>query len=174
MKQNYAIKLKLFLCRLWLGADVFKLTEECIDLESLKAMIRDERAGALITFEGVVRNHNEGKKVTALSYEAYEPLARAEAERIFAEVRQRFDVINFVLVHRVGHLAIADTAVFVGVSAAHRDHAYLASRYIIDETKKRLPIWKKEHYTDESSAWVNCHHHHHTSEVTGESVQCAS
>ncbi len=151
---------------------MFDLTDKPIDIEALKAAIRDDRAGAVITFEGVVRNHNEGKSVKALSYEAYEPLARAEAERIFAEVRQRFNVIKFVLVHRAGHLQITDVAVFVGVSAAHRDQAYLASRYIIDEAKKRLPIWKKEHYTDASSAWVNCHHGH--SEVTNESVQCVS
>src|SRR5471030_1016844 len=141
---------------------MFDLTDQAIDIEKLKAAICDQRAGALLTFEGVVRNHNEGKSVEALSYEAYEPLARAEAERIFAEVAERFNVIKLVLVHRVGLLQISDVAVFVGVSAAHRDQAYLASRYIIDETKKRLPIWKKEHYTDASSAWVNCHHHEHS------------
>jgi molybdopterin synthase catalytic subunit len=156
---------------------MFDLTDKPIAVETLKQFLRDDSAGALITFEGVVRNHNEGKSVKALSYEAYEPLARAEAERIFAEVAQRFTIIKSVLVHRTGHLQITDAAVFVGVSAAHRDQAYLASRYIIDEAKKRLPIWKKEHYTDASSAWVNCHHHQHsdlTSEVTSESVQCVS
>jgi molybdopterin synthase catalytic subunit len=151
---------------------MFDLTDKPIDGDKLKALLRDDRAGALITFEGVVRNHNEGKSVEALSYEAYEPLARAEAERIFAEVAERFDIIKVVLVHRVGLLHISEAAVFVGVAAAHRDHAYLASRYIIDETKNRLPIWKKEHYTDASSAWVNCRHTH--SEVASESVQCVS
>lgn len=122
---------------------MFELTDQPIDTDTLKKSLGDDRAGALITFEGVVRNHNEGKSVEALSYEAYEPLCRAEAQRIFAEVTERFAVINFVLVHRVGHLHISDAAVFVGVSAAHRDQAYLASRYIIDEAKMRLPIWKK-------------------------------
>jgi len=156
---------------------MFDLTDKPIDIETLKDLLRDDRAGALITFEGVVRNHNEGKSVKALSYEAYEPLARAEAGRIFAEVAERFKIIKFVLVHRTGLLQISDAAVFVGVSAAHRDQAYLASRYIIDQAKERLPIWKKEHYTDASSAWVNCHQHQHSdllSEVTSESVQCVS
>lgn len=151
---------------------MFDLTDAPIPVDVLKDALRDDRAGALITFEGVVRNHNEGKTVQSLSYEAYEPLARAEAERIFGEVAERFTIIKCILVHRTGHLKISDAAVFVGVSAAHRDQAYLASRYIIDETKKRLPIWKKEHYTDSSSAWVNCHHDHN--EVTNESAQCVS
>jgi len=140
---------------------MFTLTTEAIDTQSLQERLRDNRAGALIIFEGVVRNHNEGKDVKALSYEACESLAKAEAERIFAEAYERFDIVKCLLVHRVGDLQIADAAVFVGVSAAHRDQAYAASRYIIDETKKRLPVWKKEHYTDQSSAWVNCAHREH-------------
>jgi len=148
---------------------MFDLTDRPIEIEKLKELLRDDRAGALITFEGVVRNHNQGKSVEALSYEAYEPLARAEAQRIFAEVAERFQILKCVLVHRVGLLQISEAAVFVGVAAAHRDQAYLASRYIIDETKHRLPIWKKEHYSDSSTAWVNCQH-----EVTHDSVQCAN
>ena len=143
---------------------MFELTEQTIDAkraQTLKESLRDDRAGALIVFEGVVRNHNEGKNVRALSYEGFEPLARAEAERIFAEARSRFGIINCLAVHRVGELAIGEAAVFIGVAAAHRDEAYLASRYIIDEIKKRLPIWKKEHYLDGSSGWVNCSNHQH-------------
>ncbi|MBU6450505.1 MAG: molybdenum cofactor biosynthesis protein MoaE [Cyanobacteria bacterium REEB67] len=139
---------------------IFELTDRAIDCEQLKEALRDDRAGALITFEGVVRNHNEGKKVRALSYEGYEPLARAEALRIFAEAQERYQIIKCLAVHRVGELAIGEAAVFLGVAAAHRDQAYQASRYIIDEIKKRLPIWKKEHYLDGSADWVNCSHGH--------------
>ncbi|MBS1995716.1 MAG: molybdenum cofactor biosynthesis protein MoaE [Cyanobacteria bacterium SZAS LIN-2] len=140
---------------------MFELTKKAIDTQALKECLKDDQAGALLTFEGVVRNHNEGKAVSALSYEACDSLAEAEAKRIFAEVKERFQVIKCVLVHRTGLLQIGEAAVFVGVSAAHRDQAYLASRYIIDETKKRLPVWKKEFYCDDSSAWVNCSHSEH-------------
>jgi molybdopterin synthase catalytic subunit len=139
---------------------LFELTDRAINCAQLKESLRDDRAGALITFEGVVRNHNEGKNVRALSYEGYEPLARAEAQRIFAEAQEHFKIIKCLAVHRVGELAIGEAAVFVGVAAAHRDEAYQASRYIIDEIKKRLPIWKKEHYLDGSADWVNCSHGH--------------
>jgi molybdopterin synthase catalytic subunit len=141
----------------------FELSEAVIDdarILALRAALKNPKAGALVVFEGIVRNHNEGKNVRALAYEGYESLARAEAERIFDEAKEKFAVIDCLAVHRVGELAVGDTAVFVAVSAAHRDAAYLASRYLIDEIKKRLPIWKKEHYLDGSSDWVNCAHGH--------------
>jgi len=157
---------------------MFALTNEAIESETLKERLKDDRAGALLIFEGVVRNHNEGKKVSALSYEACESLAQTEAERIFAEARQRFEIVNCIVVHRVGDLQVGDAAVFVGVSTAHRDQAYSASRFLIDEIKKRLPIWKKEHYTDASSAWVNCahqeadHKHDHRHDQSREHQPC--
>ena len=108
-------------------------------------------------FEGLVRNHNEGHAASRhLEYEAFEPLAVKEGERIIAEAIAAFGVEHAACVHRVGDLAIGDMAVWVGVSARHRDEAFRACRYIIDEVKHRVPIWKKEHYVNGDSGWVNC------------------
>jgi len=116
----------------------------------------DPSAGGYASFEGWVRDHNEGRTVQRLEYEAFEALAIKEGERIVAEAVARFGVTRAACVHRVGSLAIGDLAVWVGVSSAHRGEAFAACRYIIDEVKHRVPIWKKEHYTDGDSGWVNC------------------
>jgi molybdopterin synthase catalytic subunit len=94
--------------------------------------------------------------VLRLEYEAYEPLAVSEAQKIFAEAKQKFPYLQAHCVHRTGLLEIGDCAVWVGVSSPHRDEAFRACRFIIDEVKVRLPIWKKEHYADGNSGWVNC------------------
>jgi molybdopterin synthase catalytic subunit len=95
-------------------------------------------------------------RVRHLEYEAFEALAVREGERIIAEAIARFGVAHAACVHRVGDLAIGELAVWVGVSAPHRHEAFLACRYIIDEVKRRVPIWKKEHYVSGDSGWVNC------------------
>ena len=112
--------------------------------------------GGFAAFEGWVRNHNEGLAVTRLEYEAFAELAEKEGARIVEEARAKFGVTRAACVHRVGSLDLSDVAVWVGVSAAHRDEAFRACRYIIDEVKHRLPIWKKEHYENGDSGWVNC------------------
>ncbi len=135
---------------------MFKIVNQPIEIESLKATLEDAHAGACVTFEGWVRNHNEGKPVQALDYEAYPELAEKEGERILVEAREKFSVQTIACVHRVGALRIGDLAVWVGVTAAHRGAAFDACRYVIDEVKARVPIWKKEHYTDGVSEWINC------------------
>src|SRR4030095_988739 len=100
--------------------------------------------------------HNEGKRVRHLEYEAFAALAVREGERIIAEAIARFGVQRAACVHRVGDLGIGDLAVWVGASSAHRAEAFAACRYIIDAVKHRVPIWKKEHYVDGASGWVNC------------------
>lgn len=142
-----------------------------IDLAVLRAELEDVSCGAAVFFEGRVRNHNEGKPVERLEYEVYEPLAVSEGEKIIAEAAQRWPLTRAVCVHRAGLLELGDIAVVVGVISAHRDAAYQASRYIIDEVKQRLPIWKKEYYADEEPRWVNCrncaaagHAHRHAGE----------
>ncbi len=134
----------------------FDLAGTALDPEALKRLLPDDRAGACVTFEGWVRNHNEREAVVALEYEAHAPIARAEGERIIAEAKARFAITAAHCRHRVGKLEIGECAVWVGVSAAHRDAAFDACRYIIDETKLRVPIWKKEHYRAGHSGWVNC------------------
>ena len=135
---------------------MFRISAEVLDPASLMRLLPDARAGACVTFEGWVRNHNDGQPVQALDYEAYAPLAEKEGARILAEAREKFSILGAVCVHRVGALALGDMAVWVGVTAAHRGAAFDACRYIIDEAKARVPIWKKEHYAGGASAWINC------------------
>jgi molybdopterin synthase catalytic subunit len=135
---------------------MFRITQEPLDLAALKSGLADDRSGACVTFEGWVRNHNDGRPVRALDYEAYPSLAEKEGSRILAEAREKFAVQTAICVHRAGALQIGDLAVWVGVSAAHRGAAFEACRYIIDEVKARVPVWKKEHYADGASEWINC------------------
>ncbi len=134
----------------------FQFRREPLETASLRQALADGACGGYASFEGWVRDHNEGQRVTHLEYEAFEPLAVKEGERILAEAIERFGIEHAACVHRVGDLAIGDMAVWVGASSRHRDEAFLACRYIIDEVKHRLPIWKKEHYQNGDSGWVNC------------------
>jgi len=124
--------------------------------DQLREQLLDRTAGAYVGFEGWVRDHNEGRQVLNLEYEAYEELGLKEGEKIVQDVKSRFGVTEARCVHRVGKLEIGDLAVWVGVSSPHRDEAFTACRYIIDQVKHRVPIWKKEQYTDGDSGWVNC------------------
>jgi molybdopterin synthase catalytic subunit len=133
----------------------FHLSETPLDIAPLRARVLDPRAGGYASFEGWVRDHHAGRGVDGLDYEAYAALAEREGERIIVEAKARFDVIEACCVHRVGTLAIGDLAVWVGVSAAHRGAAFDACRYIIDETKLRVPIWKREHYREGGADWLH-------------------
>ena len=134
----------------------FRFSRTAIDVVTLRAELADPACGGYASFEGLVRNHNEGMHVRHLEYEAFEPLAVKEGERIVAEAIERFGIEHAACVHRIGDLTIGEMAVWVGVSARHRDEAFRACRYIIDEVKHRVPIWKKEHYENGDSGWVNC------------------
>lgn len=136
----------------------FRFTDASIDTSAARRELVDAAAGGYVSFEGWVRDHNEGLAVTRLEYEAFVDLAVKEGGRIVGEAMSRFPVKHALCVHRIGALAIGDLAVWVGVSAAHRAEAFDACRYIIDEVKHRLPIWKKEHYRNGDSGWVNCEH----------------
>jgi len=134
----------------------FSFSGRSLSPDSLREELADVRCGACVAFEGWVRNRNEDREVRRLEYEAYETLGIAEGERIIREAMGRFPVRRAACVHRLGLLELGDLAVWVGVSAGHRDEAFAACRYIIDEVKYRVPIWKKEHYADGDSGWVNC------------------
>ena len=138
----------------------FDLSGTAVDLAALREQLRDPASGGFCTFEGWVRDSNEGREVDGLDYEAYEDLARAEGDLIIQEAIDRYGVTDARCLHRTGSLRIGDLAVWVGVAAPHRDEAFRACRYIIDEIKHRLPIWKKEHYIDGDTAWVACTHVH--------------
>lgn len=133
----------------------FRLADAPIDVAHERRALDHAAAGAYAGFEGWVRNHNEGRAVLRLDYQAYSPLAAREGEAILAEAAMRFAIREVRCVHRVGQLAIGDLAVWVGVSADHRDAAFAACRWIIDEVKLRVPIWKNEHYADGESGWLH-------------------
>lgn len=135
-----------------------RITDKPIPIQELENEFHDPSCGAFITFVGKVRNHHEGKKVTSLEYEAYIPMAEKIFDAIRREAIDQFGVKKLTIIHRAGHLQIGDIAVWVGVEAAHRDEAFVACRYAIDELKKRAPIWKKEYYEEGESQWVVCHH----------------
>lgn len=136
--------------------NTFSFSHTPIDSAALQQQLHHPTAGGFVAFEGWVRNHNEGQAVLRLEYEAFAELAEKEGQRIIDEALDRFDIVHAACVHRVGLLEIGDMAVWVGVSAAHRGAAFDACRYIIDEVKQRVPIWKKEHYASGDSGWVNC------------------
>ncbi|HEY0335203.1 MAG TPA: molybdenum cofactor biosynthesis protein MoaE [Stenotrophomonas sp.] len=133
----------------------FLLLSDVLDVAALRAPLADAHAGAYLSFEGWVRDHHEGRAVAGLFYEAYPALAEGEGARIIEEARQRFEVVDVRCVHRVGDLAIGDLAVWVGVTAAHRDAAFAACRYVIDEVKSRVPIWKRERYLEGDADWLH-------------------
>jgi molybdopterin synthase catalytic subunit len=136
--------------------NAFSFSTSALTPESYRVALEDPAAGGYASFEGWVRNHNEGHAVTRLEYEAFEALAHKEGERIVNEAVERFGVLKAACVHRIGSLGVGELAVWVGVSSRHRAEAFAACRYIIDEVKHRVPIWKKEHYVNGDSGWVNC------------------
>lgn len=134
----------------------FVVSSKTIDAAAAREMVADHHCGALAVFEGWVRNHNEGQQVERLEYEVYQPLAEKEGARIIDEALEKYAISHALCIHREGLLELGDCAVIVCVSSAHRGAAFDACRYIIDQAKTRLPIWKKEHYTSGISEWVNC------------------
>ena len=133
----------------------FRLADTPFDTATLRAELLDDRVGGYASFEGWIRDHNDGRAVHGLRYEAYAILAETEGEKIIAEALAKFAIIDARCVHRIGDLAIGELAVWVGVSSAHRDAAFAACRYIIDEVKTRVPIWKHERYADGEAGWLH-------------------
>lgn len=134
---------------------MFALSSTPLEQMDLKSDLASPHAGALATFEGWVRNHHEGRAVLHLEYEAYEELATTEGSRIVKEAQERFEILGAKCLHRIGKLKTGEMAVWVGVTAAHRAEAFEACQYIINEVKARVPIWKKEYYSDGDAQWVN-------------------
>jgi len=119
------------------------------------ALHHDPRVGAFAAFEGLVRQHNEGRQVRGLRYDAYVELAEREGNTIMQEASARFSILDACCVHRSGEIGIGELAVWVGVTSVHRGPAFAACRYIIDEVKARVPIWKHEYYADGDSSWLH-------------------
>jgi molybdopterin synthase catalytic subunit len=131
------------------------LTVDPINGEALRRECALHTAGALVIFEGVVRDYSQGRSVTRLEYEAKAALANAEYELIIQDAARRYPVLWTRCVHRIGMANPGETAIWLGVACGHRAEAFDACRYIIDEIKARLPVWKKEYYTDGESDWIN-------------------
>jgi molybdopterin synthase catalytic subunit len=133
----------------------FALSATPIEVAAWRERLLTPRAGACASFEGWVRDHNEGRAVHGLHYEAYAALAESEGEAILAEALTRFPIHDAACIHRTGELALGDLAVWVGASAPHRGPAFDACRWIIDEVKSRVPIWKQERYTAGDTTWLH-------------------
>lgn len=131
-----------------------RIVREPIDVAALAAAIAAAGYGGVVSFTGVVRDRSDdGHAVNGLSYEAFEPLAVSTFEAIRAEICDRWGDVAIAIAHRIGDLAVGDVAVAVVVAAVHRDAAFEACRYAIDELKQRAPIWKKERYADGGTQW---------------------
>ncbi len=130
------------------------IVTRAIDTSALLDEVAGTRHGATVLFLGTVREVNDGTAVTALDYEAYGPMAERELADIVSEAAERWSTRDIVVEHRTGALALGDVSVAIAVAHPHRGEAYEASRYVIEELKKRLPIWKREHYMDGRADWV--------------------
>ena len=129
------------------------LTESRIDLSELLGAVQSPERGGVACFLGTVRNHHDGREVLRLEYSAYGPMVEAECARIVAEAEARWQVA-VALRHRIGRLEIGDAAVAVVAASAHRDAAFVACRHVIEQLKRRVPIWKREVYADGTAEWV--------------------
>lgn len=132
----------------------FKITPNVVSLQRISTMEENNGIGARSVFEGIVRNTNDGHQVKKLEYECYESLAIKEGDQILDEAIEKFDLIDAFCIHRVGTLEIGETAVIVVATSGHRDQSFKGCRYIIDEVKYRVPIWKKEHYENGETEWL--------------------
>lgn len=132
---------------------MYRIVAEPIALGPLYETLQSPRAGAVLVFTGTVRDHNEGRSVSGLEYEAYAEMAEALMAALGAEMKERWGLEQVAMVHRVGSLAVGEIAVAVGVSASHRQAAFDACRYGIDRLKAEVPIWKKEHF-ESGAEWL--------------------
>jgi MoaE-MoaD fusion protein len=132
---------------------LFFLTWESIDSRKVADGLKSPEDGALVLFEGIVRDNSQGKKVRFLEYDAYESMALKKLEELGAQARQQFDIRDVAIVHRLGHMEIGECSVVIAIASAHRSPAFDACRFIIDTLKKVVPIWKKEFYED-GEVWI--------------------
>jgi molybdopterin synthase catalytic subunit len=132
---------------------MFRVTNQPIDLNELVRYVTDPEAGAIATFIGTTRNNNEGRKVIALDYEAYPEMAEKELARIGADAQRQWPICRMAILHRLGPVQIGEASVIIVVSSPHRDAAFAASRFAIEEIKKTVPIWKKEVF-EGGEVWI--------------------
>jgi molybdopterin synthase catalytic subunit len=136
------------------STDITLLVHNPIDRDTLGAYVRGDGDGAIVIFDGFVRDHSKNRRTLYLEYEAYEHMALAKIQEIAAHLHIQFPIHRVAMVHRLGRLEIGETSVYIAVSAAHRAAAFDACRYAIDTLKRTVPIWKKEHFED-GSVWAD-------------------
>lgn len=136
------------------ASDTFHLVHTAIDSGALVQCVRGEGDGAIVTFDGFVRNESYGRPTKYLEYEAYEPMALLKMREIGQQLRQKYAIDRLAIVHRLGHLEVGETSVFIAVSAPHRGAAFDACRFAIDTLKRTVPIWKKEYFED-GAMWAD-------------------
>jgi len=136
------------------NGDLILLVHNPIDADALIDHVRTGGDGAIVTFDGCVRNQSHGRPTLYLDYEAYESMALAKMQEIAAEVHAKFAIDRVAIAHRLGRLEIGETSVFIAVSAPHRAAAFDACRYAIDTLKRSVPIWKKEYFED-GAVWAD-------------------
>jgi molybdopterin synthase catalytic subunit len=136
------------------SSDLILLVDKAIDADALIRHVRTGADGAIVTFDGCVRNQSHGRRTLYLDYEAYESMALAKMREIAAEAHAKFSIDRVAITHRLGRLEIGETSVFIAVSAPHRAAAFDACRYIIDTLKRSVPIWKKEYFED-GAVWAD-------------------
>jgi len=132
----------------------FRIQDSPLDLTALRREMDDPSCGAVVCFEGLVRNHHEGRDVTALRYTHHPVMAEKEGQRILEETLKKFPITHALAVHRIGDLTIGDIAVVTLTASAHREAAFEANRYLIDEIKAKVPIWKFESYASGEQEWT--------------------
>lgn len=140
---------------------MFLISPQPIDVSHWHGLLGDPGSGALVCFEGRVRDHHEGRRVLGLDYEAYEKLALAEGNRILESIRWKFGLRQILCVHRTGPLRVGEAAIWMGACSEHRDAAFAGVARAMTEIKTTVPIWKRERYADGESAWVLCREQDH-------------
>ncbi len=134
--------------------DIYQLVREPIDMVALVSQVRAPEDGAIVTFDGFVRNQSHDRPTLYLDYEAYESMALAKMREIGVQLHEKFRIHRAAIVHRLGRLEIGETSVFIAVSAPHRAAAFDACRFAIDTLKRTVPIWKKEYFED-GAVWAD-------------------
>lgn len=134
---------------------MFKVTTEPLSVQQVNDLVKRPTDGAVVTFDGIVRNNFAGRPVQYLEYEAYAAMAEQKLAEIGAEVRQKFAVGEVAMVHRIGRLEIGASSIVIAVAAPHRQAAFEACAYAMDRVKEEVPIWKKEFFADGADHWVN-------------------
>jgi len=130
------------------------ITDQKLDMAAVLAAVGTPADGAVLVFAGTVRDHNDGRAVSGMRYDGYTDMAERVLREIADEAAARWDLSAIAAAHRTGDLVIGDVAVAIALSSPHRAEAFDAGRYVIEETKRRLPVWKQEHYADATSRWL--------------------